>query len=138
MEQLRAESETTAKELARIEDLLKRSGELTRQKAAAVEQSAAERFRLARFRLSRVLQCGTVEDRCDVDWGGVPYGALNTGAQVNVGMDIVNTLSAHFGVWLPLFVDNAEGVSRLEKCSNQVIRLAVSPGEQQLRVERHG
>ena len=64
---------------------------------------------------------------------GVPYGSLNNGMKINVGIDIINTLSRHYGVTVPLFVDNAESVTKLEKADAQVIRLVVSAEDKELR-----
>ena len=67
---------------------------------------------------------------------GAPYGNLNTGARINLGIDIINTMSRHYGVRVPLFVDNAESVTQLEPGLGQVIRLVVSPRDSVLRLER--
>ena len=77
---------------------------------------------------------GGVEARCDVVYEGVPYINLNSGAKINVGIDIINTLSTAYGVNVPLFVDNAESVTRLEGSSNQIIRLVVSENDKELRI----
>ena len=67
-------------------------------------------------------------------YNGVPYMGLNTGAKINVGIDIINTLSRHYGVTVPLFIDNAEAVTKLLDCNAQVIRLVVSEMDKELRV----
>ena len=66
-------------------------------------------------------------------YDGVPYVGLNNGMKINVGIDIINALSRHYGVTVPLFVDNAEGVTRLEQSEAQVIRLFVSESDKELR-----
>ena len=67
---------------------------------------------------------------------GVPYSTgLNSGAKVNAGIDIINTLSSHYGAQVPLFVDNAESVTQLAKADTQVIRLVVSESDKELRCE---
>ena len=78
---------------------------------------------------------GGLEERCDVVYGGVPYASINSGAQINVGIDIINTMSRVHGVSVPLFVDNAESVTHLESMDTQVIRLAVSEADKKLRCE---
>ena len=108
--------------------------EYTRHKARFVENSINSLFRVARFRLFREQANGGLEERCDVVCDGVPYMGLNNGAKINVGIDIINTLSRHFGVSVPLFVDNAESVTRLEGTDTQVIRLVVSEKDKELRV----
>jgi CRISPR/Cas system type I-B associated protein Csh2 (Cas7 group RAMP superfamily) len=51
-----------------------------------------------------------------------------------VGIDIINTLSKSYGVTVPLFVDNAESVTRIETSDTQIIRLVVSENDKELRV----
>ncbi len=133
---LRRDSEEVQARLEEIGEQLYRMEDFSRFKVQFVEAGINSRFRLARFRLCRELLSGGLEDCCDVMLDGVPYGNLNTGARINVGIDIINTLSQHYGVRVPLFVDNAESVTRLEPGLGQVIRLVVSPGDGALRLER--
>ena len=65
---------------------------------------------------------------------GVPYADINNGMKINVGIDIINALSRHYGVTVPLFIDNAESVTQLEPCNAQVIRLVVSESDKELRI----
>ena len=67
--------------------------------------------------------------------GGVPYGSLNNGARINAGLDVISTLSEHYSVAAPLFVDNAESVTALTPVGTQVIRLVVSEADKKLRCE---
>ena len=65
---------------------------------------------------------------------GVPYADANRAAQINAGLDIINTITRHYGITAPVFVDNAEAVNELIPCDSQVIRLLVSK-DKTLRVE---
>ena len=91
-------------------------------------------FRIVSFRLFREQANGGLEERCDPVVGGVPYMGLNNGMKINAGIDIINALSRHYGVTVPLFIDNAEAVTRLEDCGGQVIRLVVSEEDKELRM----
>src|SRR5699024_6377420 len=62
-------------------------------------------------------------------------GGLNNAARINVGLDIINTLSNHYGVQAPIFVDNAESVTKLIDVNSQVISLVVSEPDKDLRIE---
>ena len=134
IEAIRVDASNAAAALEAIEKMLFSIEEYTRHKARFVENSINSLFRVARFRLFREQANGGLEERCDVVCGGVPYMGLNNGAKINVGIDIINTLSRHFGVSVPLFVDNAESVTRLEGADTQVIRLVVSENDKELRV----
>lgn len=73
---------------------------------------------------------------CETLYEGVPYGSgLNNAAKINVGLDIINTLSEHYGILAPIFVDNAEAVTKFINVDAQLISLVVSEKDKQLRVE---
>lgn len=131
--EIQADARNAAQALEGIEKMLYLADEYTRYKTQYVESSVNSLFRIARFRLFREQANGGVEERCDVVYDGVPYIGLNNGMKINVGIDIINALSRHYGVTVPLFVDNAEGVTRLEQSEAQVIRLFVSESDKELR-----
>lgn len=133
--QLQAQAQRAAGELEQVENLLELAEEFVRHKARFAEESVNGLFEMARFRLFRECANGSLEERCDTMYRGVTYPGLNRGARVNVGIDIINTLSRHYGVRVPLFIDNAESVTALRDCGSQVIRLVVSPGDKKVRME---
>ena len=133
VEQLREDAKNAAECLESIEKMLFLMDEYSRYKTRFVEDSINGLFRIARFRLFREQANGGVEDRCDVVYDGVPYISVNNGMKINLGIDIINTLSTAYGVRVPLFVDNAESVTQLEKCGSQIIRLVVSEKDKELR-----
>lgn len=137
IEQLRQDAQAAAENLSQLDRLLYLMEEFSRYKASFVENGINDKFRIARFRLFREQANGGVEDRCDVVYDGVPYIGLNNGMKINVGIDIINTLSRAYGVTVPLFVDNAESVTNLEKTDCQVVRLVVSESDKELRIQ-HG
>ena len=134
VEELQEDARNAAACLDAIEQMLFLIEEYTRYKTQFVEETINDMFRIARFRLFREQANGGIEDRCDVVYEGVPYINVNSGAKINVGIDIINTLSRAYGVTVPLFVDNAESVTRLEQSGNQIIRLVVSENDKELRV----
>ena len=82
---------------------------------------------------------GGIKEDCEVliptDNGLVPFSTANNAARINAGLEIIDTLSRHWGITMPIFIDNAESVVRLKKISAQVIRLLVSGEDNTLRVE---
>lgn len=135
VEELQEDARNAAEKLDAIEEVLFLIDEYSRYKTQFVEDSINGMFRIARFRLFREQANGGVEDRCDVVYDGVPYININSGAKINVGIDIINTLSRAYGVTVPLFVDNAESVTNLEKSECQIIRLVVSENDKKLRCD---
>ena len=134
VEELKEDAKNAAQCLEAIENMLFLIDEYSRYKTQFVEDSINSLFRIARFRLFREQANGGIEDRCDVVYDGVPYININNGAKINVGIDIINTLSKSYGVTVPLFVDNAESVTRIEASDTQIIRLVVSENDKELRV----
>ena len=134
VEELREDARNAAECLEAIEKMLFLMDEYSRYKTRFVEDSINGMFRIARFRLFREQANGGIEDRCDVVYDGVPYISVNNGMKINLGIDIINTLSVAYGVRVPLFVDNAESVTNLESSSSQIIRLVVSENDKELRV----
>lgn len=135
IKELQQEAQNAAECLESIEKMLYMVEEFTRHKTHFVEEGINNLFRIAQFRLFREQANGGIEERCDVVCNGVPYIGLNNGAKINAGIDIINTLSRHFGVAVPLFVDNAESVTNLEYAATQTIRLVVSSSDKKLRCE---
>lgn len=134
IQELKADARNAAEALESIESMLFAMEAFVRYKARFVENSINDLFRVATFRLFREQANGGLEERCDAQYGGVPFLGLNNGMKVNVGIDIINALSRHYGVKVPLFVDNAEAVTKLEECDTQVIRLVVSEEDKELRI----
>jgi len=50
-------------------------------------------------------------------------------------LDIINTLSEHYGISAPIFIDNREAVTKLIETKGQLISLVVSEKDKKLRVE---
>jgi hypothetical protein len=134
-----AELEQQEKELAGEYERLQHEQflieEFTRAKVSMLQSRIDSKFKHARFRLFEEQVNGGLKEVCETMFDGVPYsGGLNNAARINVGLDIINTLSQHYGVSAPIFVDNAESVTQLNDTDAQLIRLIVSEQDKQLRI----
>lgn len=133
---LEDEERKLASEYERLQEELFLTEEFTRSKVALLDSKINSKFKLARFRLFKDQVNGGVDEVCDTLYNGVPYGGgLNNAARINVGLDIINTLGQHYGFSAPIFIDNAEAVTKLIDTDAQVIRLVVSEQDKKLRVE---
>jgi len=136
IEELKAQERDLAAEYEKLEGELYLTEEFIRAKVNLLEEKINSKFKLARFKLFNTLVNGGVEECCETLYNGVPYsGGLNNGHRNAVGMDIINTLSEHYGFYPPIFVDNAESITVLPEMTAQVIRLVVSENDKVLRVE---
>ena len=131
---LMADAKKAAEEMARTEKMLYLCEEFSRFKVSFVEGSINSRFKLAQWKLFQEQINGGLADCCEATYDGVPFTALNSGARINLGLDVIRTLSAYYGLRVPLMIDNAESVTRLLPADTQVIRLVVSENDKELRV----
>lgn len=110
--------------------------EFIRTKVNMLTDRINSKFKYARFKLFDTQVNGGLNEVCETTYKGVPYGTgLNNAAKINVGLDIINTLSNHFGIQAPIFVDNAEAVTKFIDVDTQLISLVVSEKDKQLRIE---
>ena len=136
IEELSAQEKELAQKYEEFEHQLYLMEEFDRAKVDLVESKINDHFELADFKLFEEQVNGGLKDTCETIYKGVPYSSgLNNGAQINVGLDIINTLSEHYGFKAPVFVDNAESVVDIYEIDSQMIKLIVSPGDDELRVE---
>lgn len=109
--------------------------EFNRTKVKTIEDTINEKFKLARFKLFDEKKNGNIEETCVTTFEGVEFGrGLNTAAMINVGLDIINTLSNHYNVYAPIFIDNAESVTNVYQTNSQQIELKVSEDDESLRL----
>lgn len=111
--------------------------QFTRTKTDLVSERLAEKIPTVQFIMFRpnVTNEG-IEECCETSYHGVPYKDLNTGARINVGLEIIKALISKYEVTAPIFVDNAESVTELNSVPTQLIRLVVSEEDSTLRVEK--
>lgn len=133
--ELEAQEKSLAAEFERLEEELFLTEEFIRAKVNLLEEKINSKFRYARFKLFDQQINGGLTETCVTTFRGVPYdGGLNNAARINVGLDIIQTLSEHYGFSAPIFVDNSEAVTKLFDIDAQVIGLAVSAADKTLRV----
>jgi len=101
---------------------------VTRQ-AEMIEENVNSRFELVKWKLFTTQINGGIDQTCVATYGGVPYPDLNTGAKVQIGLDIINALSKHFDLACPVWLDNRESVTWLPETEAQLISLAVIEGK---------
>lgn len=99
-------------------------------------ENVNNKFDIAEFKLFNQLVNGELEETCVTTVDGVEYsGGLNNAARINVGLDIINTLSQHYKITAPIFIDNAESITDIIPTEAQQIQLIVSGQDKNLRME---
>jgi DNA repair exonuclease SbcCD ATPase subunit len=137
--ELAAEEKRLSAEYEKIQEGLYLCDEFIKAKVSMLSDNINNRFESVKFRLFVEQINGGIKEDCEVliptDNGLVPFSTANNAARINAGLEIIDTLSRHWGITMPIFIDNAESVVKLKDIGAQVIRLIVSGEDSSLRVE---
>ena len=125
--ELGQQQKKAAGEFESLEEHLFILNEFTKTKARMVEGKISEKFTITNFKLFNIQVNGEVDDCCEAKHQGIEWGkGLNFSSRKNVGVDCINTLSKHFGLTMPLFLDDMNLVTKLIPTESQIIKLVVS------------
>lgn len=139
VEELLGEQKALAKEYEDTERMIWLCDLFVRTKVSMLTERINEHFKSLRFSLFSEQINGGLKEECEVlvpngDSGAmVPYVFANTAAQINAGIELIEAISEHYGVFLPLFIDNAESVTHIKQGRMQQILLVVSEQDKSLR-----
>jgi len=135
MVELALQEKKLVEEFNRLEGELYLIEQFTRAKVDLLENQINSKFKIARFKLFSDQINGGLTETCETVLDGVPYGSINSAGRVQIGLDIIQTLQAHYGVFAPIWVDNRESIIEIPEIDAQVISLIVSEHDKTLRVE---
>ncbi|AYC28694.1 AAA family ATPase [Paenisporosarcina cavernae] len=124
-----------AAEFQKLDHELHLTEEFIRAKVDLLTDKINGKFKLANFKLFENQINGGLQEVCETTYNGVGYSSLNNAMRINAGLDIIQTLSEHYGIYAPIFVDNAEAVTKLNAIDTQIVSLIVSEQDKTLRVE---
>lgn len=114
--------------------------QFTKAKTRLLDEKINSRFKTLRFRLFIEQQNGGIADDCEAlipcASGLVPFKSANNAARINAGLELIDVLAEYYGVQMPVFVDNAESITQIQRTEAQVIRLVVSEADKALRFEK--
>jgi hypothetical protein len=129
IDEVKKEEKVMAGELAMLEKEEYLALQFNKTKMEMMEEHIKSKFGNVVFKMFNSLINGGEEPTCQILIDGVPFDNANRAAQINTGIKIINTLSDHYNVKAPIFVDNAEAVNELTSTGSQLVRLVVvEPG----------
>lgn len=135
IQDLESELKTLSQELATLEGKEFIADKFNRAKIEAIENGINGLFATIKWKMFKPLMTGGEEECCEALIDGTPYQAANNAAQINAGIECINTLSKHFNMYLPIFVDNAESVVELIPSESQIVRFVVDECCEKLTVK---
>lgn len=103
-------------------------------KIKSIENKVSSKFKHANINLFEILMNGEEKEVCEVSFNGVPYADLNSELKINIGLDIINTLSKEYSTYLPIFIDNSESITSIFPVKSQLIKLTVNKDFETLQV----
>ena len=141
IEDLENERKANARKLEDLEHGLYLCEEFVRAKANMITESINNNFSLIQFRLFKNQMNNGTKEICDpviknANGQWVEYKSVNTASKVNADLEIIDVLSKHYKVNLPVIIDRAESVTDIKPISSQMIRLIVSATDKVLRIEK--
>lgn len=100
-----------------------------------IEKRIRSKFDNVRFKMFET-KIGDGEDKpaCEIIYDGIPYPALNTARKLNAGLDIINGLSRHYGIKVPIFIDERESVIKVIPVDSQIVNFFVSEDHKELTI----
>ena len=100
--------------------------QFNRRKVEMTESRINSFFAMVRWRMYNKLINGGEEPTCVPLINGVEYRDANTASKINAGIDCINAVCQHYGVYAPVFLDNSEAVNEFIQCGSQMILLRVT------------
>ncbi|MBV4415126.1 AAA family ATPase [Clostridium tyrobutyricum] len=125
-----------AQQIADLENQDFMCDEFIKTKVKLMESSINSKFKYVKFRFFKTQVNGGIDEDCEPLIDGVPFSTnLNSGAKINAGIDIINTLANYYGIKAPIFIDNRESTTKLIDTESQIVNLVVSSSDKKLRIE---
>lgn len=125
--------------LKEMDEMLKLIEIFTELRAEMFSQNINRHFSTVRFILFERQINGGIKETCEAkvktENGWMPWSSASSAEKINGGLEIINVLSDHYGIHLPIVIDNAEAVCSLAETDSQQIRLRVSADDRKLRIQ---
>lgn len=105
------------------------------KKVSLLEENINKHFKFIEFKLFDYYDNGNLDESlCEPILNGVKYRDMSNGEQIKARIDICDTLMRAEGIYVPLFLDNAEGLTESYETDAQVIALNASKADKNLRI----
>jgi len=99
-----------------------------------VESRVNAKFAIVKWKMFDEQINGGLAPTCEATVNGTPYNDLNTAMKINAGLDVINALNYHFGMFAPVFIDARESIVDIIETDCQVISLQVDKSYSELTV----
>ena len=135
--ELKAREKDLGAKLSEYEGQLALCDKFTRTKVNLVTDDINSKFQYVKFKMFETLKSGEVKSTCIATLNGVPCDNLSKGEKLKAALDVHNIFQRHYGVMLPLIIDDAESYTSnsLIEVENQQILLKAVEGQAELKID---
>ena len=135
IKELQAEQQRLGKLSANWEENIELIQKFMQYKITDIEEQINSHFSLVRWKLFEVQVNGIIKDCCEATVDGVGFNdGLNSAARINAGIDIINALSYVLKNKVPVWIDNAEGITKILKTEGQQICMYVDESQPKIKI----
>lgn len=138
IDELQSQETKLIQEIADLEGIEWAIMQFSKAKVDAIERRINGKFKFVKFKMFDTQVNGAEVECCEtlVNTNGsfVPFSDANNAARINSGIDIINALCEHYDIYAPIFIDNAESVTKISETDSQIIAMYVSGADKKLRV----
>lgn len=125
IEELEESRDKYSAELDTAQMYLDLSEEFIKRRSKLLEDAVNKLFDNVRFKFTREAKSGKVSESCIPTFNGQNYQDLSASTKLICNLDIVKGFQRYYNAYLPLFIDNAEGITEALDCDAQTILLSV-------------
>jgi len=135
IKELEEKRESISSEFDELEEFFYLFDQYNKAVAEQTEDRANQLFDSVRFKMFEQQINGSIIPCCVItDDQGRPYEtAMSTGERIRADLDIIRTLSTHYQVFAPVFIDHAESITSELKLDCQTIELRAVEGIKELK-----
>ena len=125
IEELEESRDKYSAELDTAQMYLDLSEEFIKKRSKLLEDAVNKLFDNVRFKFTREAKSGKVSESCIPTFNGQNYQDLSASTKLICNLDIVKGFQRYYNAYLPLFIDNAEGITETLDCDTQTVLLSV-------------
>lgn len=125
IEELEESRDKYSAELDKAQMYLDLSEEFIKKRSKLLEDAVNKLFDNVRFKFTREAKSGKVSESCIPTFNGQNYQDLSASTKLICNLDIVKGFQRYYNAYLPLFIDNAEGIAETLDCDTQTVLLSV-------------
>ena len=136
MKELEAREKELAQLITDIEEMLQAIQQYKRDESNKITDAVNGMFKAVTFKMFDIRLNEEIKECCEAVYRGVPYADMSFGQRIYCGIDIINALSEHYDLSVPLFIDHAESMTLPITCKAQTILLRAQDGVKELKIIR--